>query len=84
MMTFPMFEDQNAGISAMMFKKKPSGGSSSTQRKGGAPAAEFWTNELVRTFMRMQKGLNGEYDQYHKAGRDEEDLLRNDISKLYD
>ena len=63
-MTFPFFKDQNAGMNAMMFQNKGGAGSASQQRRREAtgPEPEFWTNELVRSFMRRQGGQNQQYD----------------------
>ena len=80
-MTFPMFRDQAVNLGKMF--SKPPGGVMKSSGGGSRPAGEFWTSTLVRSFMKMQRGLDQQYDQYYKDGRNEEDALPESISQKY-
>ena len=50
-----------------MFSKPASAAQSSgISRNAGGQAEEFWTSQLVKSFMKMQRGLDQQYDNYFK------------------
>lgn len=84
-MTFPMFQHQsNDSILAQMFSKPKE----IEALRGSRPSSQndaFWTDTLVRNFLRMQgRRPNMAYDDLYQDGREEESHLREGIKEKYD
>ena len=70
MMTFPMFKDQSCALDKMFSKPKSS-------EMGGVVAAgnsrsnveSFWTNALVKAFLKRQGHADQSYDDYFRDGK---------------
>ena len=65
-MTFPMFKDQNAMFGSQMFNM-PQHVSAAANRQRAA-ADNFWTDQLVKSFLKMSGIRNTDYDDYFKVG----------------